>query len=223
MTNVLVIGGSRGIGKSIVREFGYSNKYDVYCTSTTGENADYKLNLENNQNEIKLAIHEIIKDIKNVDILINNAGIIIRKDFLEFTDEDYNRIMYINIKGMFFVCQEIIPFMLKQEYGRIINISSVGGQIGGTQSVPYAISKAGVISLTRSLSNLYASKNILTNCIAPAIIETDMTIGDKTDITKIPIGRKGTPKDISKVCLMLAETEYITGQTIGVNGGLYLG
>jgi 3-oxoacyl-[acyl-carrier protein] reductase len=240
----LVTGSSRGIGRAIalaLAEAG-ANLAVTYNQSANsaqivseeiralGSNA-IVLQLDVSEREsIKRAIKEIIHAFGSIDILVNNAGILQQKPFLEITDDEWHKIIDINLKGPFICSQVVLPLMQRQGHGRIINIASSGGQLGGTLAVHYSASKAGVICLTKSLARIGAP-NILVNCISPGLIDTDMTqeeINSRDGLEKIrqiPLGRPGLAEEVAKVAVFLAsdQSSYITGQTINVNGGLYLG
>jgi len=240
----LVTGSSRGIGRAIalaLAEAG-ANLAVTYNQSSKsaqivseeiralGGNA-IVLKLDVSEREsIKRAIKEIIYAFGSIDILVNNAGILQQKPFLEITDIEWHKIIEVNLKGPFICSQEILPLMQRQGHGRIINIASSGGQLGGTLAVHYSASKAGVICLTKSLARIGAP-NILVNCISPGLIDTDMTQGEINSregmekIRQIPLGRPGLAEEVAKATVFLAsdQSSYITGQTINVNGGLYLG
>ena len=179
---------------------------------------------------------EIIKLIKktdeflgHIDILINNAGITKDNIFLRMSENEWEDVLNVNLNSTFSILKLITKGMIKRRYGRIINISSVVGVTGGAGQVNYSASKAGLIGLTKSLSQEVATRNITVNCIAPGFIETPMTekLDDKRKdaiLNSIPINRIGTPKDLSSAIIFLAsqESSYITGQTIHINGGMYM-
>jgi len=240
----LVTGSSRGIGRAIALALAEAG---VNLAVTYNQSADKAqvvseeirslggkaivLQLDISQREgIKRAIEHIFDTFGRIDILVNNAGILQQKPFLEITDEDWHKIIDINLKGPFLCSQEIMPLMQRQGHGRIINIASSGGQLGGPLAVHYSASKAGVICLTKSLARIGAP-NILVNCISPGLIDTDLTQREinsrkgREKIRQIPLGRTGLVEEIARVAVFLAsdQSSYITGQTINVNGGLYLG
>ncbi len=179
---------------------------------------------------------EIIKLIKktdevlgHIDILVNNAGITKDNIFLRMSESEWEDVLNINLNSTFSILKLITKGMIKRRYGRIINISSVVGVTGGAGQVNYSASKAGLIGLTKSLSQEVATRNITVNCIAPGFIETPMTeqLDDKRKdviLNSIPMNRIGTPEDLSSAIIFLAsqESSYITGQTIHINGGLYM-
>jgi len=166
-----------------------------------------------------------------IDILVNNAGINKRCWFEETTDEDWDMIMAINLKGPFMCCQEVFPYMIRNGSGRIINISSVASQYHGPKTVHYAVSKAGLNSLTKVLARYGAPHNILVNAVAPGLILTDQTREEfesgaaQPNIDLTLLKRPGTEQDVVSACLSVAEQKqsYITGQVLSVSGGAYLG
>ena len=241
----LVTGASRGIGEAIALKFAengatvaityYKNrsKAQKVCkkirqigSKTKAIGFDYS-----DPKQAEKLVESIIVEFGRLDILVNNGGILQQKPFEEISLNDYEKVMTTDLRGIFFLSQKAMPHLVKTK-GCIINISSVGGQIGGPKAPHYSAAKAGIISLTRSLSNLYAHSGVRTNAIAPGYILTDMTrkIFESPDYKKgvskaIPLGRAGTPDDVANVALFLASdmASYITGQTINVNGGMYLG
>ena len=165
----------------------------------------------------------------HIDILINNAGITKDNIFLRMSENEWEDVLSVNLNSTFSILKLITKGMVKRKYGRIINISSIVGVTGAAGQVNYSASKAGLIGLTKSLSQEIATRNITVNCIAPGFIETPMT--EKLDvkrkdaiISSIPMNRIGTPKDLSSAIIFLAsqESSYITGQPLHINGGLYM-
>jgi 3-oxoacyl-[acyl-carrier protein] reductase len=156
-------------------------------------------------------------------ILVNNAGTARAKAWQEITEADWDETMDVNLKSVFLVTQAVLPGMLAAKWGRIINISSTAAQVGGVIGPHYTASKAGILGLTRSFASLLIKDGVTVNTIAPALIETEM-IADNPNIRPemIPIGRFGTGEEVAGVAVMLARNAYITGQTMNVNGGLYL-
>ena len=236
----LVTGSSRGIGNAIARELSNEGA-SVILTYKNNESMAIdlqkelknsmvqKLDISNRQN-IQDALKQILKNHKRIDILVNNAGINKPTDFENVTDEDWDEIMNTNLKGTFMISQELFSIMKKQNYGRIINISSSSGQYGGPRTVHYAVSKAGLITLGHCFARFGAPYNITNNNIAPGLIITEM--GDKMIKTKLGektlentlLKRPGTTKEVADLTVFLAsnESSYITGQTFNVNGGLLL-
>ena len=166
---------------------------------------------------------------ETIDILINNAGITKDNIFLRMSDEEWDRVLKTNLYSTFKILKLVSKGMVKRRYGRIVNISSVVGVTGGAGQANYASSKAGIIALTKSLSQEFATRNITLNCIAPGFIETNMTSGldekrKEAILNSIPANRFGLPEDLSSAIIFLIseESSYITGQTIHINGGLYM-
>ena len=238
--NILVTGAAGGIGKAIVQSFdGKGNK--ILLTGTNKE----KLNvLSNSLKSISdLAICDL-SDIKNiekitdkiksffdckVDILINNAGITRDNITMRMKEDQWLEVININLNSTFFLTKEVLKFMLKNRYGRIVNISSIVGSSGNLGQSNYAASKAGVEGMTRSIALEVASRGITANCIAPGFIQTDMTkklleTNEERLLEKIPIKRIGIPEDISSLTAFLSSdnASYITGQTFHVNGGMMM-
>jgi len=175
------------------------------------------------------AIKGITEEKERIDILVNNAGITLDGIFVRTKPEEWNSLIDINLKGVFNCCRSAIRYMMKQRWGRIINMTSVVAISGNAGQVCYSASKAGIVGLTKSLARELGSRNICINAVAPGFIETDMTasIGEKNRekvIDQIPLGRTGTPDDIAGIVAFLAsgKADYITGQVIHVNGGLYM-
>ena len=246
MTKVaLVTGGSRGIGRAIAIALAKEGIKVVLTYKVNKEKAISVIeDIKKSNNEaiyLKLDqkdrknIQNVIKKIHNkygkIDILINNAAITQEKPFETITDVDWNNILKVNLGGPFILCQEVIPDMIAQGWGRIINVCSIGGQWGGFNQVHYAAAKAGLINLTKSLARIYSRKGITSNAVSPGLVGTDMIIKElittagKEKLKNVPIGRISTPKEIAEVVVFLAseKASYITGQTINVNGGMYFG
>jgi len=233
----LVTGGSRGIGKEICLNLSSRNHHVIVGFNNSFEDAKAlveKINKGSGSAEYveidvsnKYSIHQAFELIPSVDILINNAGITDKKDFLKITDKDLERVIRVNFTGAFICSQLVIPGMLKKKWGRIINISSIGGQWGGVDQVHYACSKSALIGLSRSLSRLYSKFGITSNSVSPGVIDTEMIndidINTRNEILNlIPSNRFGSTRDIANIVSFLAsdESSYITGQTINLNGGM---
>jgi 3-oxoacyl-[acyl-carrier protein] reductase len=155
-----------------------------------------------------------------VEILVNNSGITRPQPLNEITEQDWDELLDTNLKSMFLITQQVLPGMRARRWGRIINLSSVAAQTGGTVGPHYAASKAGALGLTHSYAALLSREGITVNAIAPALIYTDMVaanLGARADL--IPVGRFGAVEEVAEVAVMLARNGYITGQTINVNGG----
>ncbi|HZK57803.1 MAG TPA: 3-oxoacyl-[acyl-carrier-protein] reductase [Clostridia bacterium] len=238
---VLVTGGSRGIGKAVALAFAKegANVIINYISDEEGATDVIKeikdFNVEglavranvSKIEEVNRMIGEIEENFGGIDILVNNAGITKDGLFIGMKEEDWDRVIEINLKGVFLCTKAVIRKMIKQKHGRIINISSVVGVIGNPGQVNYCASKAGVIGFTKSLAREVASRNITVNAIAPGFIETDMTEVLPQDIKEgivgtIPMKRYGKPEDVANTIVFLGSGKagYITGQIIHVDGGM---
>lgn len=241
----LVTGASRGIGRAISVNLARKG-FRVACGFNANANGSrllvnqlesegYKamavrLSVENRLSVVE-ALNIVGNQWGNVDILVNNAAIAQEKLFDAITDQDWDAMMAVNLRGPFICAQECLPQMIHQGWGRIINITSIGGQWGGFNQVHYAASKAGLINLTRSLAKLYSKHGVTSNAVAVGLVKTDMSAAEleteagKSKVKAIPRGRVGTLQDIADTVAFLAsdQADYITGQTINLNGGMYFG
>ncbi|MDP8217166.1 MAG: 3-oxoacyl-ACP reductase FabG [Candidatus Theseobacter exili] len=180
--------------------------------------------------DIEKIVKNTIAKFKKIDILVNNAGICSRRSLSEISESEWNKLMEINLKGTFFLSQNVMAFMKKQRSGKIINIASLAGKIGGIAvGADYAASKAGVISLTKSLAKDAGPYGINVNCVCPGVIRTRMTSSLPKKVIEeykknIPLGRIGSPEDVANAVLFLAseKADYITGEILDVNGGLLM-
>ena len=240
---VLVTGAGRGIGASIAKRFAsegaevivnYSGNDEAAqktvdeITATGGQAQKYKCSV-NDSESVKVKIDEIIKEFGRIDILVNNAGITKDGLMLRMTDEDFDRVIDVNLKGTFNCTKYVSKYMLKQKSGKIINISSVVGLSGNAGQVNYSASKAGIIGITKSAAKELSSRGITVNAVAPGYVDTDMTkvLSDniRNEILKnIPLQRMGNVEDISNCVAFLAseDASYITGQVISVDGGMHI-
>ena len=219
MKKALITGGATGIGKATAILL-QQNGYDVYITYNQTK-PDYdvnpiKCNLEN-IDEIESAVESIGR----VDLLVNNAGVSIIKMINDITADDYEKMTAVNERAVYFASKFSALKMIREQSGAIINISSMWGQVGASCETLYSMTKAGIIGLTKALAKELAPSNITVNCIAPGIIDTRMNNMFDTEELKeeVPLGRLGTPEEIAQAVLFLAESPYITGQILGVNGG----
>ena len=233
--NIFISGASRGIGKSMAKHFAKSN-YNVVGTSRS--NFKFDDDLDNllpikldvtSRNDVKDCFDELKSKNLLPDILINNAGITADQLFLRMSDDDWDNVINTNLTGTFNLTKIFLKNMIKNKFGRIINISSISGLMGNPGQVNYSSSKAALNGFTKSLAKEVGSRNITVNCVAPGFIDTDMTsyIGDneRNEILKqIPLNKFGLPEDISKLVMFLMsdEASYITGQTISIDGGLLM-
>jgi len=175
------------------------------------------------------ALNKILDKFKKVDILVNNAGITKDNLLLRMGDAEWDAVLNVNLKGTFNCTKAVSRLMIKQRYGKIINVASIIGIIGNAGQANYAASKAGIIALTKTAAKELASRNINVNAVAPGFIQTEMTARLPEDLKQkmqeaIPLGRFGSPVDVAAVCVFLAseEASYITGQTIIVDGGMVM-
>ena len=231
---VLITGATGGIGGEIARQMKNAGATVV----VSGRNSE-KLKNDFNNDFIKIVadlsaddaceklVNDTIEKAGHIDILINNAGITKDTLMMRMTDEQFDDVINTNLRATFKICRAAIMPMMKQKYGRIINMASIVGVVGGAGQTNYAASKGGIIALTKSIAAEVASRGITANCIAPGFIKTPMTdvLSDelkKTYLSQIPAGRFGEPKDVANACVFLAsdEASYINGQTIHVNGGM---
>ncbi len=231
---VLITGATGGIGGEIARQMKNAGATVV----VSGRNSE-KLNKDFGKDFIKIVsdlsgdnaaeklISDTIEATGHIDILINNAGITKDTLLIRMSDEQFDEVMNTNLRTTFKMCRAAIMPMMKQKFGRIINMSSIVGVVGGAGQANYAASKAGIIGLTKSIATEVASRGITANCVAPGFIKTPMTdvLNDelkKTYLSQIPAGRFGEPVDVANLCVFLAsdEASYINGQTIHVNGGM---
>lgn len=237
----IITGGSRGIGKGIVETFAEHGANVAFTYSSSAEAANslaeeisksgvqvkaYKSNAASYEESQKLA-EEVLKEFGSIDILVNNAGITKDNLLMRISEEDFDKVIEVNLKSVFNMTKAVQRTMLKQRNGSIINMSSVVGVKGNAGQANYAASKAGIIGFTKSIALELGSRNIRCNAIAPGFIETEMT--DKLDENtvhgwrnSIPLKRGGVPEDIANVCVFLASdlSAYITGQVLNVDGGM---
>ncbi len=240
----VVTGGARGIGRAIALELaqhgarvaiGYSSNssaadevVQLIKELDTGADAfPLKANVQHPE-EVKPAIASVAERFGKIDFLVNNAGITRDKTLARMKHEDWNAVIDVNLHSIFNVSSEVLPYMLNQGYGRIVNISSVIGQMGNFGQANYATAKAGMIGFTKSAALEVARKGITVNCVAPGYTETEMVAAvpkealDKV-IARIPMGRLGQPEEMAQaVFFLIAYGDYITGQVIAVNGGMYM-
>jgi 3-oxoacyl-[acyl-carrier protein] reductase len=238
----LVTGASRGIGASIAVELAKNNMLVIgTATSDKGVGAieeNFKLNKQNgiglvldvNDNKsIESLISNVEENYGSISILVNNAGITKDTLLMKMKDEDWDEVMNTNLKSVFKLSQSVIRKMMKNRYGRIINISSVVGHSGNAGQTNYTASKAGMSGFTKSLAQEVGSRGITVNCVAPGFIDTEMTRSLPEEyknqlISKIPLGKLGSPNDIANAVAFLASenASYITGETLHINGGMLM-
>lgn len=221
MKKVLITGGATGIGKAAALLF-IEKGYDVFITyNTTLPDYDGAAAVKCDLSSVE-EIKRLFETVGNIDVLVNNAGISLIKLIHDTSEEEYDLVNDINSKSYFFTSKLAVKSMIKKHKGAIINVSSMWGQVGGSCEVAYSMSKAAVIGLTKALAQELAPSGITVNCVSPGIIDTRMNEQfDKADLeNEVPLGRLGTPEEIAKAILFFAENDYITGQVLGVNGGI---
>ena len=234
---VLVTGAAKGIGKAIATTFAKEGcnvilnyrstisddfiteieSYGVECLAIQGDVSNFE--------KAKEIVEKSIETFGSIDILINNAGVTKDGLLMRMSEQDFDMVLNINLKGSFNMARHVINYMIKKRSGTIINISSIVGVIGNAGQVNYSASKAGIIGMTKSIAREVASRGITCNAIAPGFIETDMTAILKEDVVKqmtaqIPMKKLGQVEDIAQTAVFLAKSQYITGQVIHVNGGM---
>lgn len=241
---VVVTGGSRGIGRAIGLRMADANTgiYFNYSGSDTrdaegtvkliedagGSAWGTRVNVASQQ-DVQNFFKKIVEECGRVDVLINNAGITIDGLLVRMKEKDWDRVMDINLKGAFYCLQVVAKTMMKQRFGRIINMASVVGVMGNAGQANYVASKAGLIGLTKTAARELAPRGITVNAVAPGFIDTPMTAGlsekvKEAMLAQVPLGRIGQPEDVAEVVAFLAseKASYITGQVIHVNGGMYM-
>jgi 3-oxoacyl-[acyl-carrier protein] reductase len=239
----LVTGASQGIGHAIALKLASAgagvalaarnqeklNEVVQQITAAGGKAATFQLDVADEE-QIKSAFKAVIAHFGKIDILVNNAGITRDQLVMRMKRADWDEVLNTNLTSAYLCTQQVISSMLKQRWGRIINITSIFGQIGQAGQANYASSKAGLIGLTKAVARELGSRNITCNAVAPGFIETSMTavLGDdfkQNALKNIPLGRIGTPQDVAGAVAFLAseEASYITGHVLDVNGGLHMG
>ena len=235
--NVFITGSSRGIGLAIAHKFASLGanivlnsrgqiseellasfkSYGVKVLAISGDVSDYT--------DAKRMVDQAIKELGSVDVLVNNAGITQDTIMLKMTEEDFERVLKVNLTGAFNMTQSVLKQMIKAREGTIINMSSVVGLMGNVGQANYAASKAGLIGFTKSVAREVAGRNVRVNAIAPGMIESDMTavLSDKVKdamLAQIPMKQFGQAEQVADVAVFLASQDYLTGQVIAIDGGL---
>ena len=238
-----ITGGSRGIGKEVALKFA-DNGYNIVInyvsdkTDTKGLEKEFtKRGVEaliikadvTNTEQIENLVKEVIEKFGKIDVLVNNAGVTKDNLLMRMSEEEFDKVVEVNLKGTFIVTKAVIKYMMKKRSGSTINLSSVVGVAGNAGQANYSASKAGIIGFTKSVAKELASRNIRANAVAPGFIETDMTavLSDsvKENIhNQIPLKRMGSAKEVANLIYFLGsdESSYITGQTINIDGGMLM-
>jgi len=241
---VIITGGSRGIGRAIAFRFVEEKTHSVLihydpddsaANETLAHLAEKGVQAEahrldvSNREDVDRLFKEILSRFGRVDVLINNAGITKDGLLMRMREDEWDLVLGVNLKGVFNCTQAVIRSMIKERSGRMVNISSLVGQIGNAGQTNYSASKAGIIGFTKSLAREVAARGITVNAVAPGYIRTEMTssLPDKVKeafIQQIPMGRVGEPEDVAEAVHWLCseQSRYVTGQVIHVNGGLYM-
>lgn len=235
---VLITGGSRGIGAACVEAFAAAGCRVVFSYLHSGEQAaalcarweGRVLAVQADvadRDQVTALFRQAEQAFGPVEVLVNNAGIAQQKLFTDITPAEWRRMLAVHLDGPFYCCQAALPAMIRAKWGRIINISSMWGQVGGSCEVHYSAAKAGLIGLTKALAQEEGPSGVTVNCIAPGVVETDMMAGfsaaDKQALAEeTPLCRLGRPEEVAAAAVFLAgdQAAFITGQVLGVNGGL---
>ena len=237
----IVTGGSRGLGRAICLELARgganvmlcyagneaaANETVAACESLGAKAAAVRCDVSK-EDEVKALMDAALKTFGRIEILVNNAGITRDNLILRMSEEDFDAVLNANLKGAFLCCKEAARRMVRQRYGRIVNLSSVVALRGNPGQANYAASKAGLLGLTKSLARELASRNVTVNAVAPGFIETDMTAAlpeaVRTEMAKgIPLGRPGNPEDVANAVAFFAaeQSSYLTGQVLCADGGM---
>ena len=242
MKTVLITGGSRGIGKAVAMKFA-ENGYQIIINYVSDKTDTEQLKKEllqagasdillikadvSNSEDVKNMVKESIEKFEKIDVLVNNAGITKDNLLMRMSEEEFDKVIQINLKGTYLVTKEVTRYMMKKKKGSIVNLASVVGVAGNAGQCNYAASKAGIIGFTKSVAKELASRNIRANAVAPGFIETDMTNILKDEIkeninSQIPLKRMGTAREVAELVYFLGEdsSSYITAQVINVDGGM---
>ncbi len=243
--NVFITGGSRGIGAAAVLAFAQNGDNVAFVWHSSRKAAEEVLRTAarlapegrflalradvSDSAAVTAAVRDAEEALGRLDVLVCNAGIAQQKLFTDLTDEDWRRVMSVDLDGAFYSCRAVLPGMIRRKYGRILLVSSMWGQTGASCEVHYSAAKAGVIGLTKALAKEEAPSGITVNCVAPGVIDTDMMASfsaeDRAALAdETPVGRLGSAGEIARTLVFLASPDagYITGQVIGQNGGLVI-
>lgn len=232
MATVVVTGGSRGIGAEAVRQFAARGDKVYFLYEKQHEKAA-EVAAQTGATAIccdvadGAAVRAAFQTIPDVDILVCNAGISISGLIHQMSEENWDRLFDVNVKGMYHCINAAIPYFLQKQRGSIVTVSSMWGQVGASFEVAYSATKGAVIAMTKALAQELGPSGVRVNCVAPGVILTDMCAGVSEETMEelrqqTPIGRNGTPHDIATAIVYLADAEFVTGQVLAVNGGIVL-
>jgi 3-oxoacyl-[acyl-carrier protein] reductase len=240
---VLVTGASRGIGREVARQFaqnGYAVAIHYHQNKEMAQSLCEELSSQGfpcilvqsdvaNRAQVEKMTEQVLTKFGHIDVLVNNAGIAQQKLFTDITEDDWDTLFNVNVKGMYHCCQSVLPGMIRRHSGKIINLSSIWGLTGASCEVHYSAAKAAVIGLTKALAKELGPSNIQVNCVAPGVIDTDMNKHLDAEIIaalkeETPLGVLGTPRDVANAVLFLAGDggSFITGQVLSPNGGFVI-
>lgn len=240
----LVTGAARGIGKAIATKLAAEGAniviFDVFPAESAEQTVNdlkaagakavsyYRTDITDSA-AVEVNVKAAIEEMGKIDILVNNAGITKDKLLIQMSEDEFSAVLNVNLKGTFIMIKSLIRHMMKNKYGKIVNISSVVGLMGNPGQANYSASKAGVVALTKTVAKEYAAKGICCNAVAPGFIDTGMTAvltdaAKEAMLSQVPQKRVGTPEDVAKAVAFLAsaESDYITGEVIKVTGGMYM-
>lgn len=238
MKTVLITGGTKGIGKAIALKF-LQQGYGVILNYSRDEKAALETKQDFNalgynplliradvssQTQVKEMFKKVFRVYGKLDVLVNNAGVSLVKLIQDVSLEDWERVIGVNLRGVFLCCREVTASMVNAGDGSIINIASVWGEVGASCETVYSASKGAVIAFTKALAKELAPSLVRVNCVSPGVIDTEMNsrlTGEEMQelISQIPLGRLGTGEDVANACLYLAENDYVTGEVLSVGGG----
>lgn len=230
MSVVLITGGSGAIGAALVREFAatddviytYNRHNERVCENALSFQTDIT-----DANSVRETVDRVLKEFSHIDVLVNNAGISLIKPFLDTTAEEWQRMLDVDLTGVFNVTKAVVPSMVSRKSGAVVNVSSVWGVHGASCEVAYSAAKAGVIGFTKALAKELGPSGITVNAIAPGVIDSPMNSAHLSEqelaelSEETPLGRLGQSAEVAKAVRSLAENRFITGQVLGVDGGFY--
>lgn len=233
MSTVLITGGSGAIGAAIAEEFAKTDDVIITCNSNEGSAKRLAERLHcravrmdvTEGGAVEAAVEEVLKEYKKIDILVNNAGISLIKPFCDTSYEEWQRVIDVDLSGVFRVTKAVVPSMIRRKSGSIVNISSIWGISGASCETAYSAAKAGIIGFTKALAKELGLSGITVNAIAPGVIDSPMnsghlSLGELNELAEeTPLNRLGRPSEVAKAVRAIAENGFITGQVLTVDGG----